>query len=485
MSPLPPLVRSAATSLVLALPVAAQCANVFLPTPAAPVSGRVFAAVPWDPDGTGPQPPGLVVGGDFLSIGGQTFLKVALYHPASDTWTALPGLPSLGEVRALAVLPDGSLVAGGTFSGSVSRLARWTGTTWTTIGGGVTGGGGVLSLLVEPNGDLLVGGTFSTAGAIPATGIARWNGTAWSALPGLQSTSPLGIGVFALAHATNGDLFAAGLFGLPGGWNVARWNGSNWTPVWTGASSQLAMSLLALPNGHMLVGLGSGIQVWNGAGLQFVVSTNADIRAMRHLPDGDILVAGQFDQLNLQPLAHLARWNGTTWTPVAGGTSSSVFTMAPLPNGDLLVAGDAVRMLSSNCPATVAAYGAGCTGSGGPNTLTATTLPWLGSTFRARATGMPASALVLSAYGLTQLAVPMPAILAQGQPGCSAWTSGESLELLVPNAGTVDTALAVPDAAILVGATFHHYVVPFEFDAAMQLLAVTSTNAVTCTLGAF
>lgn len=485
MNPLATITRSAATVAALAIPMAAQCGNLFVQIPVGAFTDRFFAAVPWDPDGTGPQPAGVVVGGDFQNIAGQAHQKVAFYHPDSGTWSALPGLSSTGDVRALCVLPDGSLVAGGSFSGSASRLARWNGATWTTIGGGVSGGGGVLSLLVEPSGDLLVGGTFSMAGGTPAMGIARWNGTTWTTLPGFQFTSPLGVGITSLARASNGDIFAAGFIGLPGGWNVARWNGSAWTPVWTGASSAFGSALLALPNGDVMMGIGAGIYVWNGLNLQSVASIDGYSSTMRLLPDGDVLVAGQFTQVNLQPHSYIARWNGATWTPVAGGASDGVFTLAPLPGGDLLVAGYAMQRLSTSCPATVGSFGAGCAGTGGLNELTATNLPWIGSTFQAQATGMPASALVLSIYGVSQLSIPLPTLIPQGLAGCTALVTGEFLDIRWPNAGAVDTALAIPDALPIVGAVFHHYVVPFEFDPTMQLLAVTNSNALTCTVGAF
>lgn len=63
---------------------------------------------------------------------------------------------------------------------------------------------------------------------------------------------------------------------------------------------------------------------------------------------------------------------------------------------------------------------AGGVSANGPNFLTATTLPWLGSTFRARATGMPTSALVLAATGFSTVNLPLPTLLPVDQTGCSA-----------------------------------------------------------------
>jgi hypothetical protein len=49
----------------------------------------------------------------------------------------------------------------------------------------------------------------------------------------------------------------------------------------------------------------------------------------------------------------------------------------------------------------------------------------------------------------------------------------------------VQTQVALPNTAAIAGVGFHHYVVPLEFDAAFQLVAVTSSNALSLTVGAW
>jgi len=187
----------------------------------------------------------LLAGGPFTSIGGVTANGLARWN--GTAWSAVSGwsgsvaalarqpngelvvatanrvfqsfgsswVPlgwNIADVRALAVLANGTLVAGGNFIDAggtpANRIARWNGTIWQTLGSG-------LSLTAEallplPNGDLLVGGTFTTAGGVPANGLARWNGTAWSALgPGTPR-------VYDLAMASNGDVLAAGAFTTTG-----------------------------------------------------------------------------------------------------------------------------------------------------------------------------------------------------------------------------------------------------------------------------
>jgi len=63
-----------------------------------------------------------------------------------------------------------------------------------------------------PNGDVVTGGSFTAAGGASANYIARWDGSNWS---------PMGTGmdapVLALAVMPNGDVVAAGNFATAGG----------------------------------------------------------------------------------------------------------------------------------------------------------------------------------------------------------------------------------------------------------------------------
>jgi hypothetical protein len=61
-------------------------------------------------------------------------------------------------------------------------IAKWDGTQWSALGSG-TNGPSVTSLTVFDDGNgpaLYAGGTFTTAGGVPANGIAKWNGSEWS-----------------------------------------------------------------------------------------------------------------------------------------------------------------------------------------------------------------------------------------------------------------------------------------------------------------
>jgi uncharacterized delta-60 repeat protein len=98
----------------------------FAPTPEAGVSGQVFALA-LRPDGS------ILVGGAFTQAAGTERLNLALYRPdgSLDASFAASGLPGTnGPVRALAVQADGKVVLGGSFTAvfgqqrnSLARLA--------------------------------------------------------------------------------------------------------------------------------------------------------------------------------------------------------------------------------------------------------------------------------------------------------------------------------------------------------------------------
>jgi hypothetical protein len=166
-----------------------------------------------------------------------------------------------------------------------------------------------------------------------------------------------------------------------------------------------------------------------------------------------------------------------------------------LGNGDMLVGGDFalaangggayLARLTTTCPALAVSAGSGCSGSGGPNVLTAQTLPWIGSTFHSVATGMPANGLGVRVLGFTTAAAPLSAILPQGHAGCSLLVAPALLELHLPVAGSIATQLALPNTIALATQTFHDQIIAFEIAASGAITALTSTNALTLTIGAF
>ena len=307
----------------------------------------------------------LVAAGTFTMAGGQPIASsVARWNGA--TWSAVG---SLSGATRLAVKSDGTLIAGGTFPGLV---ATWNGTAWSPLGGGIPNGGGFFTvsldaLCVLGNGDVVAGGRFGPLGCV-----ARWNGSAWSgmdvgAFPFVtEAVSALGV--------SNGALFAGTRpTGLFANGRVLQWNGTTWS--WVGAAvAPLLMGISALavlPNGSLVAGGGfqsmsgvpaSGFARWDGSAWSAFgdgIITNPAALAMAN---GVLYAAGSGGLV--------ASWNGTTWSTL-GTCDRTPWALAMLGTGDLVAGGDFARVASTSATALarygcaanharVSTFGAGC-----------------------------------------------------------------------------------------------------------------------------
>jgi hypothetical protein len=136
-----------------------------------------------------PAPPRLHVAGAFtLAPGGVGANRIARYD--SPGWSALGTGVTGGSVSGLRVFDEGAgaqLFACGLFSqaGGVAtgKVARWNGTSWSSVGGGVTGVWAACMQVFDDGAGpaLFVGGNLLSGGGSPVGDVLRWNGSAWSA----------------------------------------------------------------------------------------------------------------------------------------------------------------------------------------------------------------------------------------------------------------------------------------------------------------
>lgn len=318
----------------------AQCTAQWDQDGTAGLNGPVARATMWDPDGAGPLTPRLVVAGSFGSPGngGLSIPGIGAYDPGARTWQQLS---SMGQpVTALC-----SNAAGGLFLSIGTQVYRWVDPSWQLVGTGAGMNGTVTGLVALANGDLLAAGAFTTADGTPAVGFARWNGTAWGST---------GLGVNAigrtLALAPNGNVIASGRFTLGGvpSERVARWDGLFWTVL--GAAFDQPVSVLhAVGNTDFLAGgdftAVGGVPAnrlvrWSGTAWQ-QVGSGVDATPYAFATDGShFVVGGAFASLAGQSVGYLARWNGSTWQTYREGMNGPVRAIAHLPGGDLIAAGD-------------------------------------------------------------------------------------------------------------------------------------------------
>jgi len=291
-------------------------------------------------------------GGSFSQAGGVSANRIALWDGVawSSINAALTPAQLTPRVHAMAVMPNGDLIVAGHFGGAggitTNHIARWNGTTWSALGGGVSGASSgnnpaVFSLLVLPDGDLIVGGEFTTAGSTPAMRIARWDGEVWHALGAgfgsLSSYTP----VYGLALAPSGAIIAGGQFlnsGALGLGCIASWSGSAWSALSTGmtnSGSPAIVRALAFESDGALIAAGRfnlaggvaarSIARWNGVAWASVGGNvgslpQHEVVALALSPSGEITVGGTFDSVAGSPASAIARWNGSTWSTFLGGS---------------------------------------------------------------------------------------------------------------------------------------------------------------------
>ncbi len=362
------LIAVAALALLTASAARAQCNPAWRPLESTAsllgTNGPIYDMMVWDPDGSGPATPKLLIGGGFSRAGDVDANCVALYDPITHAWSTLGSGMSGGSgplVFDFTVLPNGYLVAAGKFTSaggvSAKNIALWAGTSWWPIGQGLGSESytSVSSLAVLPSGDLVAGGTFTTSGSVSVKCIARWDGSSWTAMG--TGMIPSTGSVRTLTVLPSGDLVAGGTFHTAGGVSasrVARWNGSTWSNLGSGVNDDVSV-LAVLPNGDLIAGgeftnaggvSANRIARWNGStwsalgtGVSGEPTPTIRVSALTLLPSGDMIAGGRFTSAGGVIANYIARWNGSSWSALGSGMGNWVSAMALLPNGDLVAGG--------------------------------------------------------------------------------------------------------------------------------------------------
>ncbi|UOQ99291.1 hypothetical protein MUN81_07270 [Hymenobacter sp. 5317J-9] len=317
---------------------------------------------------------------DNLYAGGSLLLRKWDGFSWSNVGTTnLIGAGNSSGVYTLQFDGAGNLYAGGDFTTinaiPAANVAKWDGATWTAFGTGMSGNFGyssVNALAIDGNGNVYAGGQFTQAGGTPARNIARWNGTAWSAL-GAGTDSWNGGRVTALKLDGTGGLYVGGIFTTAGGnqaLRLARWSGSAWQGQGLAMSGD---SIILTPNyistdavnsmafdgrGRLFVGgrfirangvPASGIAQltlasgqWASVGAPPVAqgfANNAYIYAMAADGNGNVYVGGTFGSVAHKAARGVAKWNGSSWTPLGTGLEGRVQALTVDHQGRVYAAG--------------------------------------------------------------------------------------------------------------------------------------------------
>jgi trimeric autotransporter adhesin len=275
----------------------------------------------------------LIVGGGFSYAGINQWAIPNTQRIAA--WDSLTGWQSITPnggashfINCLSVY-NNELYAGGAFISinnvSVNRIAKWNGTQWTNVGGGVQGGVETVYCMAVYHNQLYVGGDFYFSGSnnLSTNCIARWNGTVWDSVG-----SGVNLAVFDMVVDTVRDVLYVGggftntrdttVFG------IAQWNDSIWLPVGTGLDTLWGTRCLEVYNGELYAG-----------GVNVTTTSQGDT------------------------IRNIYKFNGIKWVSVDGGANSDVYQLAVF-QGNLYVGGSFWQVGYGINASRIACYGSTC-----------------------------------------------------------------------------------------------------------------------------
>lgn len=307
-------------------PALGQCGGRFIPfsQPNSLFDGFVPALAKWDPDGPGPARPVLVCGGSFNRIGGlgpegATAASIATWDGASFSPIGNGFSGGSENVLTMAVYQGDLYVAGRfRFSGSqaLGGIARWDGTSWQAVGGGL-GLAGAITTFVPFGGELVALGSFTSIGGVALPRSAKWNGQRWA-------TFGTNVGEISCATVLNDQLY----IGLPGTTpepRVRRFNDGTWISLPSGGWSLGLLALGSVDNeivGTGLVSVGFNqfayrVKRTDGTIWSDMSTGAGEIRAFLNAPSG-LYAGGGY---------RLRRFNGVGWDLVAETQERAIYAI--------------------------------------------------------------------------------------------------------------------------------------------------------------
>src|SRR5437879_6487121 len=249
------------------------------------------------------------------------------------------------------------LYAGGNFTlaGGVSAngIARWDGASWSALGAGCKGGVNCIAFLGS---DTYVGGTFTNVGGVSARAFAKWDGVSWTTWPTTD-----GVFQYPLNDAANrmlvkdGSLYIGGIFNQAGDVianHVVRYDGSNFYPLGEKPANGIAtppinVSCIGQADDGIYVGglltaagktLANRIARWDGTNWYTVGGgtmggASSANRVLAIAGRGsDVFVGGTFTNVGGINVSNIARWDGANWWNMGVGFGSSVGVLATAAN---------------------------------------------------------------------------------------------------------------------------------------------------------
>ena len=190
-------------------------------------------------------PTKIAISQNFVYVGATNQTGGIVRRSANDgaSWVSLAAVAT-GEVRDMAVQPDGKVVVVGSFTNTTNinktavNAMRYNPRTFAWEAICTSADAAIDAVAVGPDGRIYLGGKFTTLNGVACNQIAVWNGSQISPLGsgvGAPATFDAADGksIKALVVASDGTLWCGGRFDTAGGnpaVNLAKWQGGTWTP---------------------------------------------------------------------------------------------------------------------------------------------------------------------------------------------------------------------------------------------------------------
>jgi hypothetical protein len=135
--------------------------------------------------------------------------------------------------------------------------------------------------------------------------------------------------------------------------------------------------------------------------------------------------------------------------------------------------------------ASATAYGAGCSGPGGPLALASNDRPWTNRTWTGTCSNLGPTSLALTVFGVGQQQIPLVALLPIAGPGCELLNTADVLVgPALPAGGAAAVMLSVPNNPALSGFTLNVQVAELQFDLTGNWTGLFTSNGLQLIVGA-
>jgi hypothetical protein len=213
---------------------------------------------------------------------------------------------------------------------------------------------------IDANNDVYVSGAFTLAGGTAANYVAKWDGSTWTTL-GSGFNGP----VYAIEFR-NSNVVAGGLFTMAGGVaasNLAIWDGTAWAAAGTGTNGVVRTIKFYDP----FIYVGGEFTSANGMTVSNIFRTNGTVwEDMNGGVNGPVysidvrnytIAGGRFTMAGTTPVSNIATWNTTAWTAMTDGLNDTVHTVKFTITG--IYAGGAFTQSGTSSCSRIAMFDAG------------------------------------------------------------------------------------------------------------------------------